>query len=123
MGKKETTTKSEAPAKRAAKPSARKALANSAAPAPPAADSAETPAVIEQPKRSRRVPGSKPVSTAPSRRSAPTKPTAPSFTQADIALRAYFISEQRRSTGAAGNEQQDWIEAERQLQAEFSRKP
>ena len=36
----------------------------------------------------------------------------------DIALRAYFISERRRSLGLPGDEHQDWIEAERQLMAE-----
>ncbi len=37
---------------------------------------------------------------------------------ADIALRAYFISEKRRSQGLHGTEHHDWVEAERQLTAE-----
>jgi Protein of unknown function (DUF2934) len=33
-------------------------------------------------------------------------------------LRAYFISEKRRNEGLPGDDQQDWLEAERQLKAE-----
>jgi hypothetical protein len=40
------------------------------------------------------------------------------FTQDDIALRAYYIAEKRRNFGLPGDEDQDWIEAERQLLAE-----
>ena len=43
---------------------------------------------------------------------------APVFTRDDVALRAYFISEKRRSQGLPGNEHQDWLEAERQIAAE-----
>jgi len=39
----------------------------------------------------------------------------------DIALRAYFIAEKRRTEGRHGDEHQDWIEAERQLVAESSK--
>jgi len=45
-------------------------------------------------------------------------PKAPSYTQEDVALRAYFISEKRRSQGLPGDEHQDWLEAERQVSAE-----
>jgi hypothetical protein len=37
----------------------------------------------------------------------------PTFEQ--IQLRAYFISEQRRDQGIAGDEQSDWVRAEREL--------
>jgi hypothetical protein len=37
----------------------------------------------------------------------------PTFEQ--IQLRAYFISEQRRTQGIAGDEQSDWVRAEREL--------
>jgi len=56
--------------------------------------------------------------------SAATTPTAakkakaPGISTDDIALRAYFISEKRRSQGLHGSEHEDWVEAERQLVAE-----
>jgi hypothetical protein len=36
----------------------------------------------------------------------------------DIRIRAYFISEQRKQSGVAGNSAHDWLEACRQLQEE-----
>jgi hypothetical protein len=36
----------------------------------------------------------------------------------DIALRAYFISEDRQKAGLPGSPEADWVEAERQLRAE-----
>ncbi|MEP6672659.1 MAG: DUF2934 domain-containing protein [Chthoniobacter sp.] len=44
--------------------------------------------------------------------------TKPRYTQDDVALRAYFISEKRRAHGIPGDEHHDWLEAERQLLAE-----
>jgi hypothetical protein len=41
----------------------------------------------------------------------------PTFDQ--IRLRAYFISEQRRSAGIAGDEHEDWLRAERELRSEL----
>jgi hypothetical protein len=41
----------------------------------------------------------------------------PTFEQ--IRLRAYFISEQRRSAGIAGDEHGDWLRAERELRSEL----
>ena len=38
-----------------------------------------------------------------------------SVTTEDIALRAYFIGEDRRNRGLPGNPESDWYEAERQL--------
>src|SRR5690348_14534744 len=46
----------------------------------------------------------------------------PAYTRDDVALRAYFISEKRRARGLPGDEHQDWLEAERQLLAESSRR-
>ena len=54
------------------------------------------------------------------KRTTPPAPVSPS-TDA-IATRAYYIAEQRRAHGQPGDEQQDWIEAERQLRAEASGK-
>ena len=45
-------------------------------------------------------------------------PTKAGYTQEDVALRAYFISEKRHAHGLPGDEHHDWLEAERQLLAE-----
>ena len=94
--KKNTTTKTAAPAKRAAKPATAIKLA---APAKPASTS-------------------KPA--APRKRAAKTTAKAPGFTHDDVAMRAYFVAEKRRAAGLPGDEHSDWIEAERQLLAEQS---
>lgn len=94
--KKTTTTKTDAPSKRAAKPTATVKLAAS---------------------------GKRPVAkkpAAPRKRAAAKAPKAPAFTQEDIATRAYFVSERRRAAGLPGDEHGDWLEAERQLLAENS---
>ena len=93
MGKKTTTAKTTAPAKRAAKPAAAKP------PAPPkkTAPRAKPAKAVAAPKRTAK---------------------APAYTNDDIALRAYFIGEKRRNHGLHGDEHQDWLEAERQLFAE-----
>ena len=98
MGKKATTAKTTAPAKRAAKPSA----ANQ-----PNGDKKAT---------ARATPAK--AAAAPKRAAKPLPSKAPGFTADDIALRAYFIAEKRRLHGLAGDESQDWLEAERQLLAE-----
>ena len=51
-----------------------------------------------------------------------TKPAAPAYTQDDVALRAYFIAEKRRTEGLPGDEHGDWVEAERQLAQESTKK-
>ncbi len=38
--------------------------------------------------------------------------------QEAVALRAYYIGENRRAKGLSGDSHQDWIEAERQIQSE-----
>jgi hypothetical protein len=108
---KKTTTKSkpEAVAKRAAKPAEKP----KAAPTPPP----KPVAVVAAPKL-------KPVKTPPKAKRVVKKaaPKPPAFTQNDVALKAYYISEKRRSEGLPGDEHQDWLEAERQIAAEFSKK-
>ncbi len=47
-----------------------------------------------------------------------TKPAAASVTEADVALRAYYIAEKRQKLGIPGDSTSDWVEAERQLKAE-----
>ena len=49
------------------------------------------------------------------------KPAAPAFTRDDIAVRAYLIAENRHRHGIHAEPHEDWIEAERQLQAELGR--
>ena len=44
------------------------------------------------------------------------------ITTDDIALRAYFIAERRQAAGGHGDEDGDWVEAERQLCAEAGKK-
>jgi hypothetical protein len=87
------------PAKRALKPAAAKPKTVSKAPKTPAAAKAKR--------------GVKP--------KAPVAPAAPAYTHEDVALRAYFISEKRRSQGLHGDEHHDWLEAERQLVAESAK--
>lgn len=48
---------------------------------------------------------------APSERRQPT--------DEEIRMRAYFIAERRVQMGVAGSEHDDWLEARRQLEAEF----
>ena len=43
---------------------------------------------------------------------------AASYTQDEVALRAYFIAEKRSKLGLPGDPHSDWVEAERQLAAE-----
>jgi hypothetical protein len=38
-----------------------------------------------------------------------------SVTNEDIALKAYYLAEQRRNLGLPGDPQSDWLEAERLL--------
>lgn len=45
------------------------------------------------------------------------KKPAAAPTQEEIALRAYFISEERQRRGLPGSHEDDWLEAERQLKA------
>jgi hypothetical protein len=40
-------------------------------------------------------------------------------TYEQVQLRAYFISEQRRNVGIAGDEHSDWVRAERELRDEL----
>jgi hypothetical protein len=57
----------------------------------------------------------KPIKLTSSRKKAPAR----TITYDDIALRAYLIAEHRQNHGIWGEPHLDWIEAERQLQAEL----
>ena len=54
----------------------------------------------------------------PARKAAAAPKRAAAISDEDIALRAYFIAEQRIREGRAGDDISDWTEAERQLKAE-----
>jgi hypothetical protein len=96
MGTKKTTTKkTDTPAKRAAKPAAAIKLATTGKPA-----AKRKPAAPKQ--------------------TASKAAKTPAFTHEDIAMRAYFVSENRRAAGLPGDEHSDWLEAERQLKAEHA---
>ena len=63
-----------------------------------------------------------PVVTPKTTKRSAAKPKAPPFSREDVALRAYYIGENRQKYGLPGNSSTDWIEAERQLNAE-TKKP
>ena len=50
------------------------------------------------------------------------KPAALELSADDIALRAYYLAEHRRSLNLPGDELADWVEAERQLRKEAAKK-
>jgi len=56
--------------------------------------------------------------TAPSSQKEKKPVASKGFSHDSIALRAYFISERRRELGKAGNEIDDWLEAEKQFLSE-----
>ena len=61
----------------------------------------------------------KPTAKKPAAAKASISKKAASYTQDEVALRAYFIAEKRRKLGLPGDEHSDWVEAERQVAAEF----
>jgi hypothetical protein len=62
-------------------------------------------------------PAVKPIKLTSSRKKAPA--ALRTVTDEEIAVRAYLISEHRQNHGIWGEPHLDWIEAERQLQAEL----
>ena len=63
-----------------------------------------------------------PVTTKPRRAAGVRKKAGPEISADEIALRAYYIAEHRRSLSLPGDEVEDWVEAERQLRKEAGRK-
>ncbi|HYR58789.1 MAG TPA: DUF2934 domain-containing protein [Chthoniobacteraceae bacterium] len=115
MGKKTSTTKPAAPARRAAKvkPAAEKV----AVPEPPAAvANGSEPKSVSQPKAAPR-----PKAAAKAAKPAARRTKKPAYTQDDVALRAYYISERRQTAGVTGDAHADWLEAERQLASEATK--
>jgi hypothetical protein len=86
--------------------------------AAPAAVTVKTPAAAKPAVQ-------KPAATKTKARAAKAtavKTTAFGASREQIALRAYFISEKRRTLGLPGNEHQDWLQAEAELVAEAKRR-
>ncbi len=87
------------------------------------------PAPLTSPKKAAKPKASKAKAEKPApakvKPAAVTKGGSPKakITAADVALRAYFIAENRYKHGIAGDATSDWVEAERQLKAEASIKP
>ena len=130
MGKKNDTSKTApasaetpAPKKKTSKP-APAATANAIVPAPvtaaePAAPATNGAATTKAKKKPAAPKAAAPKKTA--KAAAPTLEAATitiTFTTEDIALRAYYIAEDRQRQGIHGDSHSDWIEAERQLHAE-----
>jgi hypothetical protein len=97
---------------------------NAAAGTSNATNSGNTALTIEA-AMAKRKPTAKPVAAKPAP-PAPAKakraePEKPSYTQEEIALRAYFIAENRHAHGLPGDAHHDWLEAERQIMAEHRR--
>ena len=91
-------------------------------------DKSEKPAKAVKPKKKDSALESKSPAKAVEekpKKAATRKPAAPKkaaslgkISQDDIALRAYYIGEERRRTGTPGSSHGDWLEAECQLRAE-----
>jgi hypothetical protein len=102
-----------APAKTAAKRPAAVAPARATKAAKPATKTAPAPAA-----KPAAAPAAK-ASPAPAAKPTPAKKvTVKAPTTEEIAIRAYFIAEERHRKGIAGNSESDWLEAERQIVAE-----
>ena len=67
-------------------------------------------------------PAATPKETSRAGRSTTPKPKKTTFTNDDVALRAYFIAQRRHAEGRHGNPESDWLEAEAELCAEYGRK-
>jgi hypothetical protein len=94
-----------------------------AKPVPAAAVSIEPPAKASPPNgdgASTRIAIKKKPAKAAAKKAPVKKPVH--FSNEDIALRAYFISEHRQRNGIHGDEHSDWIEAQRQLRLESRKK-
>lgn len=63
-------------------------------------------------------PTSKPSKSSALNNKATSKAAPKKLKQEQIAVRAYFISQQRQQMGLAGDHLSDWMEAERQLMGE-----
>ena len=129
MGKKDLTSNDGTPKRRATKPAPEAKANGSRRPAVVLPEPVIAPLSAKTPDGGSNggaatvsKPAFKPKAPARKRLGAP-RVVAPAFTDSDVALRAYFLSEKRRMQGLPGDERQDWIEAERQLQSENAPNP
>jgi len=83
----------------------------------PVAPSAASPSK-KKPVAAEKVKAAAPATKSAAQPKPAAKPAGKAISTDDIALRAYFIAEKRRTHGLPGNEHHDWVEAERQLVAE-----
>ncbi len=101
-------------------------LAKAAKATKPAKKTAATAADKAAPTVKRKTATPKIETESPVKKAAKAAKPAPAteipITNEDIALRAYYIAERRRSMGWGGDEHSDWVEAESQLKAEAKRK-
>jgi hypothetical protein len=125
---KKTTARKGLPKNGAAHPPvAAAAAAPAPAPAPVAIPAPEArprraakAARAAEPKPERKKAATKRTTTAQKRTVKSQSPAArASYSQEDVALRAYFIGERRQQTGTPGSPESDWLEAEQQLRAEY----
>ena len=132
-----TTTKKTMATKSVPKNGATPAPAENVAPvtapqAPPSPSPSPVPALEAKPRRAIKAAkapaparAAKPRAVAPKavaskRTTTPkSKTKKPSYTLDDVALRAYFIAQDRHANGIPGSPETDWLEAERQLRAEI----
>ena len=119
MGKTTTSTTKKTTAKRVAKPAApvdgktAEALVPEviAKPAPKAKRVRKlTPLKAEKPATAKRT-----TTAAKASRKSKSAASKTAYTNEEIALRAYFISQKRQQLGQYGSPESDWLEAERQL--------
>ena len=73
---------------------------------------------IEAAMAKRKRPAKPAEAKSPPAKAKPAAEKKPLFTQEEIALRAYFIAENRHAHGLPGDAHHDWLEAERQIMAE-----
>ncbi|MGB8352503.1 MAG: DUF2934 domain-containing protein [Chthoniobacteraceae bacterium] len=90
----------------------------------PSKEVATAPVAEKKPAKTVKAPAKKSaVKKAPASVKKSAKVEKATFTNDDIALRAYFIAEKRHKAGHHGNPHHDWVEAEKQLLAESKKKP
>lgn len=129
MAKKNTTTKTTtaaaeavpAPGNDQPNPVPDQPATDKAKPAKTKAPATKAPAAIAP--KAKAAPAKPAPAKAPVARKKTSKPIVRAgFSNEDVALRAYYIAEERQRAGRPGDSHSDWIEAERQLRKEHGLK-